>query len=231
MTPTEEENEKSTSLNELERINLVLQENLKDMKDHLASSAALPQQKAIGGLLSGASPAFQEQIKHIEDMEAKSILAWPEITSFKDALELRCVGGSSNSARVAALSFSGAGLLQYFYEMIHRPQKTAANSCCHNKPKFFAILGGPGSGKSTICSSWAKMDSSVMHIAIGDMLRAEAQRPDSPYAEVLKANLAKGAIGDPQMTVGLIKTYIITRLRSAIMPIRTYLLDGTSHFT
>lgn len=96
-----------------------------------------------------------------------------------------------------------------------------------HKPRFFAVLGGPGSGKSTICATWAKLDGGVMHIAIGDILRSEAKRPDSPYAEVLKANLAKGAIGDPEMTVGLIKDYIGTRIRSATRPIHTYLLDGT----
>ncbi|EGO53933.1 hypothetical protein NEUTE1DRAFT_16968, partial [Neurospora tetrasperma FGSC 2508] len=95
-----------------------------------------------------------------------------------------------------------------------------------HKPRSFAVLGGPGSGKSTICATWAKLDGGVMHIAIGDILRSEAKRPDSPYAEVLKANLAKGAIGDPEMTVGLIKDYIRTRIRSATGPIHTYLLDG-----
>ncbi|ESA42098.1 P-loop containing nucleoside triphosphate hydrolase protein [Neurospora crassa] len=95
-----------------------------------------------------------------------------------------------------------------------------------HKPRFFAVLGGPGSGKSTICATWAKLDGGVMHIAVGDILRSEAKRPDSPYAEVLKANLAKGAIGDPEMTVGLIKDYIRTRIRSATGPIHTYLLDG-----
>ncbi|KAK3402399.1 adenylate kinase-domain-containing protein [Sordaria brevicollis] len=130
---------------------------------------------------------------------------------------------SANPTVIA--SFHGAGLLQHFFGKINRRQTTVTDPH-DNKPKFFAILGGPGSGKSTICSSWAKMDNSVMHIAIGDILRAEAQRPDSPYADVLKANLAKGAIGDPHMTVGLIKQHIIMTLKSAKAPIRTYLLDG-----
>ncbi|KAK3493030.1 adenylate kinase-domain-containing protein [Neurospora hispaniola] len=102
---------------------------------------------------------------------------------------------------------------------------TKTTNLRHN-PRFFAVLGGPGSGKSTICATWAKLDGGVMHIGIGDILRSEAKRPDSPYAEVLQANLAKGAIGDPEMTVGLIKDYIRTRIRSATGPIHTYLLDG-----
>ncbi|KAK3948037.1 adenylate kinase-domain-containing protein [Pseudoneurospora amorphoporcata] len=109
---------------------------------------------------------------------------------------------------------------------VEAKSRLAAASHDRQKPKFYAVLGGPGSGKSTICALWAKLDSSVVHIAIGDILRAEAQRPDSPYAEVLKANLANGAIGDPMMTVALIKDHIRTNLRSATVPIRTYLLDG-----
>lgn len=165
----------------MERISRSFQQSIKDMKDQLSSLAALPQGKALSGSLSGATTAIHQPIKCLEDMEAgpRPVLCWPKITSFMDALELRYINGSSNSAEVA--SFSGAGLLQYFYEESPKPQATTANPPCH-KPKFFAILGGPGSGQSTICSSWAKMDSSVMHIAIGDILRAEAQRPNSPYA-------------------------------------------------
>ena len=96
-----------------------------------------------------------------------------------------------------------------------------------DKAKFYAVLGGPGSGKSTVCRLWARLDPSVVHIAVGDILRAEADKPDSPWAETLKANLATGAIGKPEMTVALIKEHIRTTLRSATVPIRTWLLDGT----
>ncbi|KAK3342256.1 adenylate kinase-domain-containing protein [Neurospora tetraspora] len=110
-------------------------------------------------------------------------------------------------------------------EVAAKPTLTTTTNPRH-KPRFYAVLGGPGSGKSTICASWAKLDGGVMHIAIGDILRSEAKRPDSPYAEVLKANLAKGAIGDPEMTVGLIKDHMRTTIKAASGPIHTYLLDG-----
>lgn len=71
------------------------------------------------------------------------------------------------------------------------------------------VIGGPGAGKTTQGARLAaKFKHDFVHISLGDVLRKEAERQGSVYAETLKNNLKEGLLGDPQMTVGLLKKAI-----------------------
>ena len=48
----------------------------------------------------------------------------------------------------------------------------------NSKVLTFCVLGGPGSGKGTLCSDLVKHNGFV-HLSAGDLLRKERDSPDS----------------------------------------------------
>ena len=91
-------------------------------------------------------------------------------------------------------------------------------------PKYIFVIGGPGAGKSTQCSSLVKTYR-FSHMSLGDILRAEAANPDSKWAGIIKQNMQEGALGSMEMTVDLLKNAInklgVTRDRP-----KNILIDG-----
>ncbi|KAK3677290.1 hypothetical protein LTR78_002828 [Recurvomyces mirabilis] len=84
------------------------------------------------------------------------------------------------------------------------------------------ILGGPGSGKGTQC---ARLEQKYLlkHISIGDVMRAEMEREDSPYASIIKDNMLAGRVGPKELTVGIVKQHIEEAIRKGVC---TFVLDG-----
>lgn len=53
------------------------------------------------------------------------------------------------------------------------------------------VLGGPGAGKGTQCEKLVK-DYSFVHLAAGDLLRAEQNREGSEFGELIKTTSRRG---------------------------------------
>lgn len=66
------------------------------------------------------------------------------------------------------------------------------------------ILGGPGSGKGTQC---AKLVSGYgfTHLSAGDLLRAEQDRPESEFGNLIKEYIKEGTIVPMEITVKLLE--------------------------
>lgn len=66
------------------------------------------------------------------------------------------------------------------------------------------VLGGPGSGKGTQC---AKLVSGYgfTHLSAGDLLRAEQDRPDSEFGNLIKDYIKEGTIVPMEITVKLLE--------------------------
>lgn len=66
------------------------------------------------------------------------------------------------------------------------------------------VLGGPGSGKGTQC---AKLVSGYgfTHLSAGDLLRAEQDRPDSEFGNLIKEYIKEGTIVPMEITVKLLE--------------------------
>jgi UMP-CMP kinase len=92
--------------------------------------------------------------------------------------------------------------------------------------QFISVLGRPGSGKGTQCAL-LKERFQCGHISVGDLLRNEADNPESPYAEVLQDNLKNGKIGTKEMTVGIVKKKVDEFIKEDV---RIIFLDGTNPF-
>ena len=73
-------------------------------------------------------------------------------------------------------------------------------------PKVVFVLGGPGSGKGTICAKLAEAYS-FLHVSTGDLLRAEVAA-GGRGAEEINGYMKEGKIVPSEVTVRLLKRAI-----------------------
>lgn len=66
------------------------------------------------------------------------------------------------------------------------------------------VLGGPGSGKGTQCANLVR-DYGFTHLSAGDLLRAEQDRPDSEFGNMIKEYIREGTIVPMEVTVQLLE--------------------------
>src|ERR1700761_5608072 len=94
--------------------------------------------------------------------------------------------------------------------------------------KIIFIVGGPGVGKGTQGSLLVnKYPSQFYHISLGDVLRAEQEKPNSEWGELLRKNLREGLIGPKQMVVGILED-VLNEMTDEDKK-KTILIDGRIH--
>ena len=71
------------------------------------------------------------------------------------------------------------------------------------KATVFFVLGGPGSGKGTVCKKLVD-NYGYVHLSAGDLLRAE-RNSGSSNAEMINTYIKEGKIVPVEVTVKLIK--------------------------
>lgn len=83
------------------------------------------------------------------------------------------------------------------------------------------VLGGPGSGKSTICKKLAAMSGNhFVHLSVGELLR-QKQQTQSKLGTMIKHCIEQGNLVPPEVVVTIIRQAI-----SNIGPQKLILLDG-----
>uniref|UniRef100_A0A915DJ35 Uncharacterized protein n=1 Tax=Ditylenchus dipsaci TaxID=166011 RepID=A0A915DJ35_9BILA len=102
-----------------------------------------------------------------------------------------------------------------------------SNLCSHNNDsdyqphsqkkiqpkKVVFVLGPPGSGKGTLCGALSQHFGFV-HFSIGDLLRAECQKPESKLRDEIVAHMQNGTIVDSRISVKLLKKAIFSKVQS-----------------
>eukprot|EP00762_Andalucia_godoyi_P002667 ANDGO_03419.mRNA.1 Uridylate kinase len=85
------------------------------------------------------------------------------------------------------------------------------------------VLGGPGSGKGTLCSRLldGTFRTKLVHLSAGDLLREEQSRPESQYGQLIQSYIAEGKIVPKEVTIGLLQRQIEQRKEPC-----TFLIDG-----
>ena len=71
------------------------------------------------------------------------------------------------------------------------------------KPKVLFILGGPGSGKGTMCDLLVK-DHNFIHLSAGELLREEMNK-ETENSKLIESIMVSGKIVPVEITVGLLK--------------------------
>ncbi|KAF1363472.1 cytidylate kinase [Lizonia empirigonia] len=84
------------------------------------------------------------------------------------------------------------------------------------------ISGGPGVGKGTQCSLLAN-EFGLHHISVGDLLREEAARPDSPYRKFIPESIRRSILLPAQLTTQLLRQALV---QAQARGKHRFLLDG-----
>ena len=89
------------------------------------------------------------------------------------------------------------------------------------------VLGGPGAGKGTQCANLVR-DYGFKHLSAGDLLRAEQDRPDSQFGNMIKEYIADGKIVPMEVTVQLLENAMTEEINSQKeqSTVRRFLIDG-----
>ena len=80
-----------------------------------------------------------------------------------------------------------------------------AFSTHRNKVLTFFVLGGPGSGKGTLCADLVR-DNGFIHLSAGDLLRQERDTVGSKHGALINENILAGKIVPVEITVNLLKS-------------------------
>jgi len=102
----------------------------------------------------------------------------------------------------------------------HEDKATATTGGETKKPIFdkekvtvIFVLGGPGAGKGTQCGVLVE-EFNFSHLSAGDLLRAEQDRPDSDYGELIRTCIREGNIVPMEVTVKLLENAMHAALQS-----------------
>ncbi|KAI4285417.1 MAG: hypothetical protein L6R38_000656 [Xanthoria sp. 2 TBL-2021] len=89
------------------------------------------------------------------------------------------------------------------------------------------VLGGPGAGKGTQCANLVR-DYGFKHLSAGDLLRAEQDRPDSQFGNMIKEYIADGKIVPMEVTVQLLENAMTEEInyQKEKSTDRRFLIDG-----
>ena len=87
------------------------------------------------------------------------------------------------------------------------------------------VLGGPGAGKGTQ-SARIVAGYECVHLSVGDLLRAGAERPGYEHADLVKECLVKGNIVPVEISLGLLRIAMDERAAEGGGGARIFLVDG-----
>ncbi|KAL9604320.1 MAG: hypothetical protein Q9179_001905 [Wetmoreana sp. 5 TL-2023] len=87
------------------------------------------------------------------------------------------------------------------------------------------VLGGPGAGKGTQCANLVR-DYGFKHLSAGDLLRAEQDRPDSQFGNMIKEYIRDGKIVPMEVTVQLLENAMTEELNNNPDHSGRFLIDG-----
>ena len=93
-----------------------------------------------------------------------------------------------------------------------------------SKPTVVFVLGGPGSGKGTMCKKITSNPRyNFVHLSAGDLLREERGRSGSDVGQMIASYIAEGKIVPVEVTVGLIKAAMENSIKAGK---HRFLIDG-----
>ncbi|KAL6715559.1 hypothetical protein ACLMJK_006520 [Lecanora helva] len=94
--------------------------------------------------------------------------------------------------------------------------------------KLIFVIGGPSVGKGTHCKQLAN-DLGLMHVSVGDLLRAEAKNPTVVTAEdrrTVTDSMRAGQLAPSKLAVKVLETYLRRTLLDPARGKVHFLVDG-----
>lgn len=84
-------------------------------------------------------------------------------------------------------------------------------------------LAQPFSDKGFLCRKAAKEMKEIVHISMGDILRAERDTPSSPWAKEIEDDIRKGKLVSSELTAVLLQSHVFKALLAGH---RKFIIDG-----
>jgi UMP-CMP kinase len=109
-------------------------------------------------------------------------------------------------------------------KQIAAPKKDTPTFSPSNITVIF-VLGGPGAGKGTQCANLVR-DYKFTHLSAGDLLRAEQDRPDSEFGQMIKDYIKDGLIVPMEVTVQLLENAMTDIVKKNGDGKGKFLIDG-----
>jgi UMP-CMP kinase len=109
-------------------------------------------------------------------------------------------------------------------KQIAAPKKDTPTFSPSNITVIF-VLGGPGAGKGTQCANLVR-DYKFTHLSAGDLLRAEQDRPDSEFGQMIKDYIKDGLIVPMEVTVQLLENAMTDVVKKNGDGKGKFLIDG-----
>lgn len=97
--------------------------------------------------------------------------------------------------------------------LTHKGEETKRPKFDKEKVTVIFVLGGPGAGKGTQCSLLVEKYN-FSHLSAGDLLRAEQDRPDSQFGDLIRTNIREGKIVPMEVTIKLLENAMDAALES-----------------
>ncbi|CAH1405140.1 unnamed protein product [Nezara viridula] len=90
----------------------------------------------------------------------------------------------------------------------------------NTKKRIIFVLGGPGSGKGTVCD-YLSREYKIGHLSAGVLLRKEISNPRSHLGKLIREHIVNGTIVPATVTCALLR-----KAMEAAGDFETFLLDG-----
>ncbi|KAI6093904.1 uridylate kinase [Hypoxylon rubiginosum] len=87
------------------------------------------------------------------------------------------------------------------------------------------VLGGPGAGKGTQCERLVARYG-FSHLSAGDLLRAEQNRPNSEFGDMIRQYIRDGLIVPMEVTIALLESAMREILEKSSSTKGKFLIDG-----
>ena len=79
-------------------------------------------------------------------------------------------------------------------------------------------------GKGTICAQLASKYEFIIHVSVGDVLRAEAQKPEAEHGTIIKERMQEGLLVPNLIVQEILENFLVEKLRQGEEA--CFLLDG-----
>lgn len=156
------------------------------------------------------------EAKFVTEIDAFECLVQAEEYEERAHKDLRLGEFLSLESRISSKDLS-------YWTKLLAEERNAISSKKSTSTVIVFVIGGPGVGKGTQCSRLAA-DLALEHISVGDVLREEAKRPSSVYADFINKSIKESVVIPAQLTCDLVKLKMSAATKER--GIQHFLIDG-----
>jgi len=190
-----------------ERVRRILKRTGGELPEELVAAAA-ELEAAAAGKAKAKKAASGSKSGSASVKAAKAELARKRVRQRQRAARVltnRALANYHRTQKAVVDLYASLGLVREVDGELPKPELAAAGARAA-RPEFVFVLGGPGSGKGTVCANLVR-DEGYVHLSAGDLLRAEKQRSNE-HGDVIASCIRQGKLVPVAVTLSLLKAAV-----------------------